>query len=381
MAEEKSDEHERPSRRQTIQWIQEIGYVGNAQFGRESDMIDLVAGKLFDVLQDLDHPWKERKAALKILEQISTDSLDDQKVREFVNVVFTGEEVSAPLSRALCAQIQDNRSGIIKQCSITVSALSKAMMLNFGSIAKRIFPTFLIGVGRSNKVIRKHIDGANQQIIENVFLPELMYQLFAAFGSTKNKEVQEHCSSYFLMMLDKWPMATMKKDLDSQKMEQFMSDALRGKFAKTRNDAANAYWLYVQQFPENKKRFKSSFHKPQLRELIKKHKPGSKGKRKAKDDSKVKPGRSRLRMNSKFLRAKKKSRSRRRSASHDFEEEKEVVERVVDEAVKLSSGWEQAAMNEPAVDADDIANIDESRISKRESRILQEAFQRLIKIK
>ena len=104
MAGEKSEDLERPSQRQTVQWMQNIGYVGSIQF-TSVDMIDLVAGKLFDVLQDLNHPWRERNAALKIMEQICTESLDDHTVREFVNVVFTEEEVSAPLSRAPCAQI------------------------------------------------------------------------------------------------------------------------------------------------------------------------------------------------------------------------------------------------------------------------------------
>ena len=76
--------------------------------------------ELCKLLENRKGNWKTRQAALQIFEILAHESLQYPTIHDFINIVFTKNQIVKDVSIGLMEQIQDNRSEIIKQTSHTV---------------------------------------------------------------------------------------------------------------------------------------------------------------------------------------------------------------------------------------------------------------------
>ena len=236
--------------------INSLGFESIDQFTKAEDLQTFIQ-KLCKILDSRKENWKKRQSALRIIEIIANESLEYPIIHEFINIVFIRNENVKDLSISLIEQIQDNRSEIIKQASLSIQSLATALNKRFVKIARRIFPQLLKSIGRSNEVIRSHTDDAITSIIKHVHNDKLMFLLFSAFSSTKNMEVQEHCCSYFQLILKQWPFHSMMHSNTSniKKVETFLREGLKGKSTNVRHCTATSAWYYMHHFPNRQKIF------------------------------------------------------------------------------------------------------------------------------
>ena len=258
---------ESPTSNQVNKHIQSMGYENIDQFTKSQDLERFVE-KICKIISDRKRNWKERQAALKIIEILATEALQYPSFHELVNTVFVKKQIVKDLALAFNEQMADNRSEIIKQCSHSVQALCSALNARAKPIALRIFPVFLKGLGRSNEVIRNHTNDAITKIIKNVHHEKLMFLLFDDYGSTKNMELQQHCCLYFQLILQQWPFHSMMQKEDRiRRVEEFMRQCLKGKSKDQRHCSAKSFWYYIHHFPERKQPFLNTLT-PRIKSLV-----------------------------------------------------------------------------------------------------------------
>ena len=122
-----------------------------------------------------------------------------------------------------------------------------------------LFHSLLIAVGKPE--VRKQADKAIRDIVENSSLStterlEFMNQIFDAFYSTENDMVRRRCFESLKLMLTKWPMESMKDQLDIVKMREFIRDGLHCDNVQVQKAAAQAQSYFVYHWPEEERFFR-----------------------------------------------------------------------------------------------------------------------------
>ena len=272
--------------------FRDLGFRNVSQFTSEAEFGRFVL-RLCSGLDDDNNDWDLRLAALQIIEKAAAESMDPKNIaiREFARKVFVNKKVVAALAFALEEQISVERPVIVKQCSLTVQSLAVALKLRFQKVAEQIFPTFLRGMGRPNLMIRRHIDGAITEMIQNVQDKSLLIVLFEEyrndskhdidprdylynethshmrFSSQENTLFFQNCCRYFQLMLKEWSIDTMVDEGDLNNIGQFMRECLSMPDETCRHITAKSFWIFVGYFPERKEPFLMTLP-PRLRTVV-----------------------------------------------------------------------------------------------------------------
>ena len=238
---------------------------------------------IIDKLKDLQHrDWEKRIDLLQILEITFNESLNKKSLHRCLNKLFKkNRSLITGISDALIVQIDDRRSEIGKQFSMTLISITKVLKRNLRRILDIIFPELIDRIKIQNQIIREHFIKAAEEILINVEDKGLIYDIWFRFDKTKSDEVGHELGKLLKIALIQWDITRMikfdKPGLNQPGMKASIRAVIVGcinhKISETRDLGIDLFWIYILNYYFNEKnQFLSKFDE-RMQEMIEEGRP------------------------------------------------------------------------------------------------------------
>jgi CLIP-associating protein 1/2 len=203
--------------------------------------------QLGDLLANTKANWKDRLHGIRKLQCLIIGN--GPSFQSFGNHIWD-------LRDALCAQLQDLRSAIVKEACSTVGALSESLGLQFEAMADYLIPSLLKLTFVTIHVIAESGNSCLKKIVV-ASCPLRSLPKFVDGCSSRHNALRLRCIECLFLLLEIAGQSSLEKytSMLERSIRGRVSDAL----AETRKVARLCFWAYAKHFPEGARHLESSF--------------------------------------------------------------------------------------------------------------------------
>ncbi|XP_063544536.1 CLIP-associating protein [Cydia strobilella] len=192
------------------------------------------------LLGDKGAEWERRVDALKKIRSLLTANAHAQYPTEFAANL---KELSVPF----LVVIKDLRSQVVREACITIAHMAKVLKNKLEQFSLYILQELINLIQNAAKVVSSAGTVCVRYIVTYVHCPRLVPVVATNLTTNKSKEIRSTLSEILVLMLEKWSLPAMEKQLP------VVRDAIRRACidadSTARTYGRRAYWAYKRAFP------------------------------------------------------------------------------------------------------------------------------------
>ena len=190
--------------------------------------------KINSCLSDPNYDWEKRVDALKQLRALGKLQPDNfaRMLRE--------------LEVALRTSVKDLRSQVVREACVTLSYLSNLLEGQFDYLAEAMFPSLIILIPNSVKIMASSGHAAIRLIIKNTPSARLIPIIVSNLLTSKSKEIRRRSADYMDLLLEVWDTSYLKNHVAI--LEEAIRKGIADADSECRAAVRRAFWHFADHY-------------------------------------------------------------------------------------------------------------------------------------
>ncbi|CAM9568539.1 unnamed protein product, partial [Pylaiella littoralis] len=192
--------------------------------------------------------WERRRSALISMQQAVVEAGEACPAGGGGEKAVFTNEVWRHLKEPLKHTLNDLRSAIVKEACVLLENISTAAGNYMAPLMRDMLNVLLQLMANGNSVIVAQVDSCMKHIISHSRFPRQLKEVDYTVRVSRSKDLRESVGSYVLLMLRKWPAASMDKEAGY--LESVIALLLRDASSAARTDARASFGVLMEHWPK-----------------------------------------------------------------------------------------------------------------------------------